>query len=151
MPGLVTSPARSQASGSRQTTSPQSWCRPTGVPAAGVPQPATKGNRPHACAVVAWYSGAASTWAARPAHAIFQPHGGGTGSAACSGPVSVNPRPDSDGACRRRSRRGLVTGRVITVRALLRLVGHPAGPVGPGDPAPQGGGEPRRLAVRLTA
>ena len=58
-PGLVTSPARSQASGSRQTTSPHSWCRPTGVPAAGVPEPATNGNSPQTWVVVAWYSGAA--------------------------------------------------------------------------------------------
>ena len=53
MPGLVTSPARSQAIGSRQTTSPCNWCRPTGVPATGVPPPATNGNSPHTWAVVA--------------------------------------------------------------------------------------------------
>src|SRR6266566_8937733 len=87
MPGLVTSPARSHASGSRQTTSPHSWWRPTGVPVTGVPDPATKGNRPHACAVVAWYSGADARWTARPAYGIFQPQGGGISSAAVWFPV----------------------------------------------------------------
>src|SRR3982075_2074179 len=77
-PGLVTSPARSQASGSRQTTSPQSWCRPTGVPAAGGPDPATYGYRPQTWVVVAWYSGAAVTCAARPARGTFHPQAGGT-------------------------------------------------------------------------
>src|SRR5487761_1586492 len=77
-PGLVTSPARSQARGSRQTTSPHSWCRPTGVPATGVPDPATNGYRPQAWVVVAWYSGAAVTCAARPANGSFPPQAGGT-------------------------------------------------------------------------
>src|SRR5258708_1328771 len=76
MPGLVTRPARSQASGSRQTTSPHSWCRPTGVPAVGVPLPATKGYRPHSWVVVPWYSGPAATWMARPPSANRQPQAG---------------------------------------------------------------------------
>src|SRR5215510_8689390 len=78
-PGLTTRPARSHASGSRQTTSPNSWCRPTGVPTAGVPEPATYGNNPQACVVVPWYSGAAVTCTQRPAYGVFQPHAGGTG------------------------------------------------------------------------
>ena len=78
-PGLVISPARSQASGSRHTTSPKSWCRPTGVPMAGVPEPAVNGNSPQTWVVVAWYSGAAATCAARPAPGIFHPQAGGTG------------------------------------------------------------------------
>ena len=55
--GVGGQPARSQASGSRQTTSPPSWCRPTGVPASGAPAPAMNGYRPQACTVVAWYLG----------------------------------------------------------------------------------------------
>ena len=89
MPGLVTSPARSHASGSRQTTSPHSWCLPTGVPAVGVPPPARKGKSPHAWVVVAWYSGAAATWAARPANGTFQPQAGGTIAASCPGTDSA--------------------------------------------------------------
>ena len=77
-PGLVTRPARSQASGSMQTISPDSWWRPTGVPTAGVPEPETYGNRPQTWVVVAWYSGAAVTCAARPAYGILQPRAGGT-------------------------------------------------------------------------
>src|SRR6266576_2284734 len=79
-PGLVTRPARSQASGSRQTTSPHSWCRPTGVPAVGVPLPATNGNNPHNWVVVAWYSRPGETCTARPASGIFQPQAGASGS-----------------------------------------------------------------------
>ena len=120
-PGLVTSPARSQASGSRQTTSPHSWCRPTGVPAIGVPDPATNGYSPQAWAVVAWYSGAAVTCAARPANGSFHPQAGGTGSGGSpSGGAAVPGRTAGRGAggrpCRagRRGRAGfskvMVTG-----------------------------------------
>ena len=67
MPGLVTSPARSQASGSRQTTEPCSWSRPTGVPTVGAPAPVTNGLRPQAWMVVAWNSAPGTTFATRPA------------------------------------------------------------------------------------
>ena len=43
---------------------------------AGVPEPAVNGNSPQTWVVVAWYSGAAATCAARPAPGIFHPHGG---------------------------------------------------------------------------
>src|ERR1700683_426153 len=46
---------------------------------AGVPEPAVNGNSPQTWVVVAWYSGAAATCAARPAPGIFHPHAGGTG------------------------------------------------------------------------
>src|SRR5580692_336891 len=92
-PGLVTRPARSQASGSRQTTSPHSWCRPTGVPATGVPDPATYGYRPQTWVVVAWYSGAAVTCAARPARGNFQPQAGGTCAGSRAGRAAARPRP----------------------------------------------------------
>src|ERR1022692_3702542 len=95
MPGLVTRPARSHASGSRQTTSPVSWLRPTGVPATAVPLPATNGNRPHAWVVVAWYSRGAVTWAARPAAGAFHPQAGATGSLPC--PPDDVPGSGADG------------------------------------------------------
>ena len=44
---------------------------------AGVPEPAVNGNSPQTWVVVAWYSGAAATCAARPAPGIFHPHAGG--------------------------------------------------------------------------
>ena len=75
-PGLVTSPARSQASGSRQATSPHSWWRPTGVPTTGVPLPATNGYSPHSCVVVAWYSAPGVTCTARPPSRMLHPHAG---------------------------------------------------------------------------
>src|ERR1700730_6840265 len=78
-PGLVTSPARSQASGSRQTTSPHSWCRPTGVPATGVPLPATNGDSPDSWVVVASYSRPGVTCTARPPSRSFHPQAGATG------------------------------------------------------------------------
>src|ERR1700722_6722197 len=110
-PGLTTRPARSHASGSRQTTSPNSWCRPTGVPTAGVPEPATYGNSPQTCVGVAWYSGAAVTCTARPAYGTFHPHAGGTEVTARAGCGDVMI-PDS-----------------------CLLVGHPLGQVGGADAA----------------
>jgi hypothetical protein len=53
MPGLVVSPARIHASGSRHTASPHSMCWPTGTPTVGDPEPATNGNSPAAWVVVA--------------------------------------------------------------------------------------------------
>ena len=61
--------------------------RPTGVPASGVPDPATNGYRPHSWAVVAWYSGVAATCTARPPSGIFHPHAGASGSPAGARPV----------------------------------------------------------------
>src|SRR4051794_16271908 len=79
MPGLVTRPARSHSSGSRQTTSPHSMCRPIGTPSIGDPEPATYGNRPHSCTVVPWYSTPGARWLTRPAAGTRQPHDGATG------------------------------------------------------------------------
>ena len=53
MPVFVVSPAAIHANGSAQTTSPQARCRPSGTPAVGAPDPATNGNSPATCTVVA--------------------------------------------------------------------------------------------------
>src|SRR3981189_1247789 len=75
-PGLVVSPARTHSSGSRQTTSPHSMCRPIGTPNVGAPDPAMNGYRPQSWVVVPWYSMPGATWAARPAPGPRQPHAG---------------------------------------------------------------------------
>src|SRR4051812_33102412 len=81
IPRLVVRPASIHAKGSQQTTSPHIMCRPNGTPADGAPEPAVKGNSPHACTVVAWYSGEASTCDALPAGVPRQPHEGATAAA----------------------------------------------------------------------
>ena len=95
----------------------------------GAADPATNGNRPHACAVVAWYSGAAGTWAARPAQAIFQPHAGGTCPPRSRPRAAARSRP----AARRSGRRQAAAAgarpwpHMIMARVSWRLVRHPAG------------------------
>ena len=149
-PGLVTSPARSQASGSRQQTSPHSMCRPTGVPSDGVPEPATNGNRPQACVVVAWYSGAALTCAARPAPGTFHPQAGGTCPGGRAGPAAGG-RPDGGrvpvpAGCRP-GRAGRALFSVVMTGRSSRLVRYPAGQLGGADAEGEGGGPPGGLAV----
>src|SRR5215213_2704633 len=73
-PRLVVSPTSIHANGSQHTTSPHIMCRPNGTPAVGAPEPAVNGNNPHACTVVAWYSGATSTFEARPKGVLRHPH-----------------------------------------------------------------------------
>ena len=100
----------------------------------GVPDPATNGYRPQTWVVVAWYSGAAVTCAARPAPGSFHPQAGGTGSG--GRPRTGRRSRGEPRAPERRGGAGRGGGRAgfsrVMVIGLLVLMRHAAGQLGAG-------------------